>query len=522
MKYLFHSLISLLLLSSCNSIESDLGFVSIEGQKFLDTKGRQIILHGVNLVNKDPKVNYLGDETIEDFAKMRQWGFNCVRLGIIWSGLEPEPGFYNEQYLQGIDKRIRWAKENNLYVILDMHQDLYSVLFSDGAPEWATITDGHIFEKGQTVWSDAYFTSSAVQTAWDHFWANTSASDGVGIQDHYAKAWQHVANRYYAETTVVGYDLMNEPFLGSEAMQIFPAMLSKGAELLSQIPGIGTPSVEELAYKWTTHEGRFEILQILSDISLYKQVVDAAFPIYNLFEKNKLMGMYNRVAQAIRSVDKNHILFLETTMGSNMGLYTGIEPVLDENGNRDLLQAYAPHGYDLVTDTKFVASPNFDRIQFIFNRHNETTQRLNMPTLVGEWGAYGNHVNTLAAAQNVVQQFETNHFGDTYWDFSKGMEKLDHFKGICRPIPLHVAGELMSYSHNPNERTFECKWEEDDKINYPTLIYIPSWMSLSEDNIHIEPAAMYKIVPITKGSNNLIIELPSLKETIVRNVAISY
>ncbi len=522
MKSLFQSLILLSVLFSCNSIETDLEFVSIEGQKFLDSKGRQIILHGVNLVNKNPKVNYLGDETIEDFAKMRQWGFNCIRLGIIWSGVEPEPGIYDEQYLLGIDKRIIWAKENELYVILDMHQDLYSVLFSDGAPEWATITDGHTFDTDQAVWSDAYFTSSAVQTAWDNFWANTTASDGVGIQDHYAKAWQHVAKRYSLETTVVGFDIMNEPFLGSEAIEIFPTMLSKGAELIGQIPELDTPSVEELAYKWTTHEGRFEILQILSDISIFKQVVDVAFPIYNKFEKNKLMGMYNRVAKAVRQVDKNHILFLETTMGSNMGVYTSIEPILDENGIRDPLQAYAPHGYDLVTDTKFVASPNFDRIQFIFDRHNETAQRFNMPTLVGEWGAYGNYNNTLAAAQNVAQQFETNLFGDTYWDFNTDMKQFDHFKGICRPIPLHVAGELESYSYNPDEKTFKCKWHEDGKINMPTLIYIPEWISLTKDNIHIEPPTEYKVLPITIESQNLIIEIAPLRKSINRNITISY
>ena len=522
MKLLFQALILLLILISCNSKELDSNFISVKDQKFIDAEGRQIILHGVNVVNKNSKVNYLGDETIEDFAKMHQWGFNCIRLGIIWDGLEPGPGVYDEQYLKGIDERIKWAKENDLYVILDMHQDLYSVLFSDGAPEWATITDGHVFEKSQSVWSDAYFTSHAVQTAWDNFWANTPASDGVGIQDHYAKTWQHVAKRYSSEATIVGYDIMNEPFLGSEAIQIFPTMLSKGAELLSQIPGSGNPSVKELAYKWITHEGRFEILQVLGDTALYKQIVDATFPIYSEFEKTKLMGMYNKVAQAIREVDKKHILFLETTMGSNIGVYTSIEPILDKEGNRDPLQAYAPHGYDLVTDTKFVASPSFDRIQFIFKRHYETSQRLNMPTIVDEWGAYGNYKNTLPAAQNVVQQFEKYLFSDTYWDYSKGMEKLDHFKGLSRPIPLHIAGNLESYLHNPNKRTFECKWEEDGKTNSPTIIYIPEWISLSEDNIHIEPESVYKVLPITKGSNNLIIEIPSLNKSVIRNVTVKY
>ena len=522
MKFQIKYFLLFLSLFSCNSQETKLEFISIAGQRFLDPAGREIILHGINLVNKNPKVNYLGDETIEDFTKMRQWGFNCIRLGVIWDGLEPEPGVYNEQYLLGIDKRIKWAKANDLYVILDMHQDLYSVLFSDGAPEWATITDGHTLEKGNTVWSDAYFNSAAVQTAWDHFWANSPASDGVGIQDHYAEAWKHVANRYSSETTVIGYDIMNEPFLGSEALQIFPAMLSKGAELFSQVPEFGTPSVEELAHKWTTHEGRFEILEILSDTSLYKQVVDAAYPIYSQFEKNKLMGMYNRVARSIRSVDTNHILFLGTTMGSNMGVYTSIEPILDKNGNRDPLQAYAPHGYDLVTDTKFVAAPSFDRIHFIFNRHKETKQRLDMPTIVGEWGAYGNYKNTLAAGRNVVQQFEENSFSNTYWDFSKGMEILDHFKSISRPIPLRINGRLVKYGYRSEDKLFECKWLEDRKVKDPTLIYIPEWISISEANIEIEPEVEYNIIPIINGSNNVIIEIPSSKDVLNRRIIISH
>ena len=94
-------------------------------------------------------------------------------------------------------KLIGWAEKYGLYVFLDMHQDLYSCKYSDGAPEWATLTDErpHITE-GNMVWSDAYITSPAIQRAFDNFWANTPASDGVGIQEHYARAWRHVAKRY--------------------------------------------------------------------------------------------------------------------------------------------------------------------------------------------------------------------------------------------------------------------------------------------------------------------------------------
>jgi len=55
---------------------------------------------------------------------MKDWGFNCVRLGFTWASVEPEPGVYSEKCLAEIDKRVEWATKNGLYVFLDMHQDL--------------------------------------------------------------------------------------------------------------------------------------------------------------------------------------------------------------------------------------------------------------------------------------------------------------------------------------------------------------------------------------------------------------
>src|SRR5690625_7193003 len=99
----------------------------------------------------------------ELFRVFRDEGINVLRLGIIWDGLEPEPGQYNEAYLKEIDKRIEWAAKNNLYVFLDMHQDLFSVKYGDGAPEWATLDEDLPHVTGD-VWSDAYLMSPAVQT----------------------------------------------------------------------------------------------------------------------------------------------------------------------------------------------------------------------------------------------------------------------------------------------------------------------------------------------------------------------
>ncbi len=148
--------------------------------------------------------------------------------------MEPQPSVYDDKYLEGIDQRIAWAKQNGMYVILNKHQNLFSVKFSDGAPEWATLTDSKEHIHNSPVWSDAYNTSSAVQTAFDNFWNNTPESDGTGIQDHYAKAWQYVAKRYANETSVVGYDIMNEPFIGSKINEIQPLLFFEGAKIFAE------------------------------------------------------------------------------------------------------------------------------------------------------------------------------------------------------------------------------------------------------------------------------------------------
>ena len=116
-----------------------LSHLRVQGNRFVDAEGRQVLLHGMNVVSKSKAENYLSWHRADDFAKMRAWGMNCVRLGIIWDAIEPDPGRYDDAYLDGVSQRIEWAANHGLYVFLDMHQDLFSALYSDGAPEWATL-----------------------------------------------------------------------------------------------------------------------------------------------------------------------------------------------------------------------------------------------------------------------------------------------------------------------------------------------------------------------------------------------
>ena len=90
----------------------------------------------------------------------------------------------------------------------------------------------------------AYLESPRVQGAFDAFWINQPDGQGVGIQDRYAQAWKHLAQRYADNKTVIGYDLMNEPFQGSilpgvvfgSVIQMLPLLQQKGIKLESPNP----------------------------------------------------------------------------------------------------------------------------------------------------------------------------------------------------------------------------------------------------------------------------------------------
>ena len=210
--------------------------ITVKGDRFVDNNGRQVILNGINVVSKSKEEQYLFQAGSEFYTNLKSWGFNCIRFYICWDGFESSPGVYNEDYLKEIDKRIQWAADNGLFVVLDMHQDLFGVRFGNGAPEWAILDEGKTHTTG-AIWSDAYMMSEAVQTSFDNFWTNQPAADGVGIQDRYANLWKHIAKRYANNPTVIGYDIMNEPFAGSSAAFAMPALLTAYGELIYATTG---------------------------------------------------------------------------------------------------------------------------------------------------------------------------------------------------------------------------------------------------------------------------------------------
>ena len=187
------------------------------GRWITDAEGRVVILHGWNMVNKLPPYHPSALGFGEDDARfLRDEGFNTIRLGIIYKGLEPEPGRYEEAYLDRIAQTVEVLRRNGLLVLLDFHQDMYNERFNgEGFPDWAVQDDGLPAEPDQGFPANN-IVMPALSRAYDNFWANRPGPLGLGLQDSYAAAWRHVAERFRGDPSLVGYNLFNEPWPGTE------------------------------------------------------------------------------------------------------------------------------------------------------------------------------------------------------------------------------------------------------------------------------------------------------------------
>jgi endoglycosylceramidase len=190
------------------------------GRWTTDARGHVVVLHGLNMVSKLPP--YAPDSTgfgDDDAAFLAAEGFNTVRVGVIYKAVEPQPGVYDDAYLQRIQSTVDTLGRHGIFALIDFHQDLYNERFQgEGWPDWAVQDDG-LPAQPQAGFPGNYLGMPALQHAFDHFWANDAGPGGVGLQDRYAAAWRHVAGRFRDNANVLGYDLLNEPWPGTTWQQ---------------------------------------------------------------------------------------------------------------------------------------------------------------------------------------------------------------------------------------------------------------------------------------------------------------
>lgn len=459
-----------------------LPLIRVEEDRLQDDSGGHYFLRGINQGRKSPRNLHRSWQQPEDYHNLRRWGMNALRMMMFWSALEPEPGEYNEAYLQVLDEQIDWARDAGLYVILDMHQDLwgYSIPGGNGAPQWATLDDGQAHQTLGSVWSTAYYVSPQIQHAFDNFWKNTKGPGDIGIQDRYAAAWRHVAARYADRTEVIGFDLMNEAFPGSMVQESAAALLELVPKLLdtASLPA----SLPEILDSIDANTMPPWLLEALDNTETYRMILDALHPMTARFETDYLMPMYERVHRAIREVNKTGIFFLEPCVLANIGVATAITALKDAEGVRDPLQAYMPHAYDIVTDTPFSHQPSEKRLQIIVQQKRLDAARLEMPLLIGEWGAYYRSDKTQDAARMMNRLLEEAQVcGAFYWEYHRALDTAVYFEVLSKAAPLRVAGILETARFNAEEGLFSCQWKNIPGTGVSVFSLPPAWQQKTLD-----------------------------------------
>jgi endoglycosylceramidase len=442
-----------LLLGSCSSSDSDDGTsvasdetVAIEAPDprfVVDDRGRVLMLRGVNVISaakSDPeRTGGVDEAAIAPISET--FGFSNARHLIFWDAVEPEPGVYDQDYLDRVEERLDWYHEHELTVVLDMHQDIYSGVFGgDGAPEWAVETDGLEFTGGEdgSPWYLAN-VDPAVQAATMHFFIPERGHPE--LREHYVGAWQVVVERFADHPAVVGYDVMNEPSFNS--IGTLDEALAFRAEA-------------EATGNWTN-------------------------PV--------LTGFMQQVIDGIREVDDDGWVFVEPI--SVIGALESpgdLGPLSDpRTGPPRLL--YAPHAYPLELHDGGAYDPGWvDR--FFDNREADLERLGGIGLYIGEFGSGPPSTPDDLATYitELADRSDEEMAGWSWWSWDPGgwglvtdlpadgeaVELTDHAPDLVRPYPRAIAGVPEAFGFDADESVFRLRFATRDGVEGPTELVVPA------------------------------------------------
>jgi endoglycosylceramidase len=371
-----------------------------------------VILRGVNLASAHKKKPYLSDFQPADYVRVRaEWGMNALRFLVSWAGLEPSRGVYDDAYLGEIEKRIGWARDAGLLVVVDMHQDLFGEGFGgDGAPRWACDEARYAAFKPATPWFFGYLDKN-VGECFDALWTDAD------LRGHFVEAWRRLARRLAKLDNVIGLDPINEPFWGTYPISTFEA--DRLAPFYLEV----VRAVRAEAPAWLVFAEPSASRNLGFGTSFPKLPTEGVVYAPHAYDPTAESG--NGFDPAGREVFVQKIADMRAeadAIGAALwiGEYGGVP---DKPG----IAAYMTAGYD---------------------------------------GA-----GAVAASTMYWAYDKDDGYGILRPD---GSEKKELADVLTRPYPERVAGKLLSYSFDPVTRTATIRFEPDETIAAPTEIAVPA------------------------------------------------
>lgn len=399
-----------------------------DGKYIRDAQGRAIILRGVNYPSDDVKYwqDKPADSDMKDFQFIAESGFNALRLVINWDRIEPEPGNIAQEYVQLVAKHAAHAAEAGLYVIIDMHQDLFGMGFGlHGAPHWACDERHYESFVPQEPWFFNYF-SEEVSACFDAFWADK------GLQGHQQEAAAAVAAAVAGVDRVLGFDPHNEPFPGTLSFQVF-----------------------EHDYLWPYFKA-------------FAESVGTALPGRLLFVEPSVLFSVSHATTFPATPGQLQAAFLPHYYNPGVEM----SHLWDENPETDLVAVAA-------------AAAEAERLGLPWG-YGEIGGAMETPNLDDYLDSlYGFLDERQAAAFLWIFTRGTGGFGLV--DAETG-DWHPHAKAFLRPSPSAVAGTPTAFSWNYDSGVFEMAWEEDPDAG-GTEVLLPAWLKAVGYEVEVDGAA---------------------------------
>ncbi len=448
-----------------------------DGKVIRDNLGRQRIFKGINLCIKSKSMisprklkKAICNQKYIDMIKSQ--GFNFIRLGIAWELIEPTENEYSTDYIDVFKQFVSLCGDNDIYIMLDMHQDLFSECLchhGDGAPKWA-VADYKHGVRPLAVWAEGYFYMDQVQQAFSDFWLNKKS-----IQEKFVKMWQFYAKQFDGFDNIIGYDYMNEPFVHQNGRKIFLSLVQNtvehgfGKKLDLQKCFINCSNrlgfvkmVLKVAATVKSIKRLKELGAIMDNKENFLSVINGFDQYTQEFNEKYYQHFYNKMRDSVNSAGDRFDIF-EHNYYSNLGIPFHID--CDSNS------IYSPHAYDVFIDSPLYNKySSNNRVEAIIDVISDNQHKMNVPVIFGEWGGGANGKAWIKHVDYVYNLMEKHQWSNVYWGFNFDNKEL--CRTLNRPYPVAVNGNIISYESDSATRRITLKWSQTD-TSADNLIYIP-------------------------------------------------
>ncbi len=411
-----------------------------KGRWLVDNQGRVVIVHGLNLVYK--RKPYVPPNSRTGFREadanwLARHGFNGARIGTLWAGLTPDaPGKADKTYLNRWQRVMDLLAERGIWMQLDAHQDQWHETYGgEGVPDWAMKRPApyHLLPVVNLPFPLGYWTPET-STVFDEFWANER-----GLLDGWVAAWEVAARRWHDQPYLMGYDLLNEPWMGLE----WASCLTAGCRL---------------SYA------------------------------------NELQPAMEKATRAIREIDAKNIVWWEPQQfagGQKVDTFFTAMP-----GERQLGLSWHNYCFTVFLESQGVPGgiPGLDVDScwdFSADRNEhalDQAARMNAVPMMSEWGATDNnkaiHIDAEVADDHLMGW---THWAYKFWndpttaDNAQGLFRDDRefstakqgkLRELVRTYAQATAGTPLTMHFDTTNGAFDLTYRPDHRIAAPTEIFV--------------------------------------------------